>query len=379
MLYPTLPLPEPLRGNETGTFAEDSVVRRLPEIARRTIAQNTLSVEYVDRVEALASEIATGTLTFVDEPEAPDAAAWAAHVERYVGVRWVDAPWFFVETYFYRRLLAATGYSQPGPRRGLDPFQQQKQLALDTALQLAARLGGVLDDPRTLVTASLWANRVDLSLWPAEQTDSDSRTDAVLGPQRRTRLLVDNTDSALEILAVPGASIHLVLDNAGAELIADLALAAHVVTQGGQVTIHAKPHPTFVSDVTLPDLDATLRRLTAEKTSARTIARALTTAETGGTLRVTTHPYWVSPDAGWHCPADLVQDLSNADLIIFKGDANYRRLLGDLHWDPTTPITDIVRPPRPLLALRTAKAEVVAGLTPSVIATIPSARSKRKS
>ncbi len=28
-----LPLPEPLRANEAGTFTEDSVVRRLPEIA----------------------------------------------------------------------------------------------------------------------------------------------------------------------------------------------------------------------------------------------------------------------------------------------------------------------------------------------------------
>ena len=54
--------------------------------------------------------------------------------------------------------------------------------------------------------------------------------------------------------------------------------------------------------------------------------------------------------------------------MIFKGDANYRRLLGDRHWAATTPIHEIVRPSFELVALRTAKAEVMAGLEPAVAA-----------
>lgn len=367
MTPPTTPLPQPLRGNEVGTFAEDSVIRRLPEIARRTAAQNHLDQDRAAEVEALANEIGHGTLTLVDEPEAEDAVAWASYVEPYSGVRWIDAPWFFVETYFYRRLLAATGYSQPGSRRWIDPFQQQKQIGLEGAFELAARLGDALDDNLTLLGASLWANRVDLSLWPAGEEAADERTDAVLGSERRSRLLVNDSGPATEILDTAGVNVHLVLDNAGAELVADLALAANILANRGRVTIHAKPHPTFVSDVTMPDLEGTIRRLAEERTAARNIAGVLAGAGSSGHLEVDADPFWVSPSPFWECPPHLVDRLAAADLIIVKGDANYRRLLGDLHWDPTTAIDKIIRPPAPLLALRTPKAEVVAGLTQSAI------------
>jgi hypothetical protein len=54
--------------------------------------------------------------------------------------------------------------------------------------------------------------------------------------------------------------------------------------------------------------------------------------------------------------------MAGADLVISKGDANYRRLLGDLHWEPTAPFSEIVRPLQPVLALRTAKSLVAAGV-----------------
>jgi hypothetical protein len=57
------------------------------------------------------------------------------------------------------------------------------------------------------------------------------------------------------------------------------------------------------------------------------------------------------------------QALAESNLLIFKGDANYRRLLGDRHWPYTTPFAAIVHnPPAPVLALRTLKAELAAGL-----------------
>jgi len=68
-------------------------------------------------------------------------------------------------------------------------------------------------------------------------------------------------------------------------------------------------------------------------------------------------------------PASLRRKLSEADLLISKGDANYRRLLGDRHWPFTTPFDDIVGYlPAPLLALRTFKSEVAAGLHPEQVA-----------
>jgi hypothetical protein len=77
---------------------------------------------------------------------------------------------------------------------------------------------------------------------------------------------------------------------------------------------------------------------------------------------------WTSPLAFWEIPDSLKSDLSAANLIVIKGDANYRRLLGDRHWDFTTNFADIVSYfPAPIVALRTLKSEVVAGLKSEVI------------
>jgi len=65
----------------------------------------------------------------------------------------------------------------------------------------------------------------------------------------------------------------------------------------------------------------------------------------------------------WNLPTDLQEQLSGADLLISKGDANYRRLLGDLQWDFTIPFHQVVDYlPVPLAALRTLKAELAVGL-----------------
>ena len=46
-----------------------------------------------------------------------------------------------------------------------------------------------------------------------------------------------------------------------------------------------------------------------------------------------------------------------------KGDANYRRLLGEAHWSPTTSFSQAAGYfPAPLVALRTLKAEIIVEL-----------------
>ena len=51
-------------------------------------------------------------------------------------------------------------------------------------------------------------------------------------------------------------------------------------------------------------------------------------------------------------------------MVIAKGDANYRRALGDAPWPFTTPLADVVSYcPTPIVFLRTCKAKVIAGLS----------------
>ncbi len=64
-----------------------------------------------------------------------------------------------------------------------------------------------------------------------------------------------------------------------------------------------------------------------------------------------------------HEPRDLYADYRGATLVILKGDVNYRRLLNDAHWPPTTSFSQVTGYfPAPLAALRILKAELIVGL-----------------
>jgi hypothetical protein len=75
------------------------------------------------------------------------------------------------------------------------------------------------------------------------------------------------------------------------------------------------------------------------------------------------HPFWVTGFFFHALPNDVRATLARAALVVCKGDANYRRLIGDCHWEPTTRFEDAVAYfPAPVVALRTLKAELIVGL-----------------
>lgn len=69
---------------------------------------------------------------------------------------------------------------------------------------------------------------------------------------------------------------------------------------------------------------------------------------------------------------DLYAQLSDATLVIFKGDLNYRKLLGDVNFEYTTSFKDALGDFQPtnILSLRTVKSDVCVGLPQGVAETL---------
>jgi uncharacterized protein with ATP-grasp and redox domains len=370
---PKLPLPEPLRGRETGTFTYFSIVERLPEIAWRNIAENEYTPTVRAAIEQLIREIPDAPLRLLQDNHAPDAADWQAYLARYPGQNWLDVPWFLAEEYFYRRILEATGYFEPGEGYLRDPFAYQKEQALLTSQVAIEGMAAVPDFSETtlagLLHMSLWANQADLSLWPVGGEERPGHAEA---EQAQAHLLADETAAVLAHLrGRQGVRLDFLIDNAGFEFVCDLRLADFLLASGtaGLVYLHLKSHPTFVSDAMVENVGQTVDFLAgSQQPSVRALGERLRRFVADGRLRPVHHLFWTSPLPGWEMPESLRRELTPSHLIISKGDANYRRLLGDAHWPFTTPFADItVYMPAPLLALRTAKSEVVAGLRPGQV------------
>jgi Damage-control phosphatase ARMT1-like domain len=380
---PKLPLPAPLVGSEVGSFTEYTVTQRMPDIARRVIAENKFSDEINEALDKLASELSSGNIPPLVDDTGKDVVNWQKSLKPYNGKRWIDAPWFVVETYFYRFILATTKYFSSGQLQRIDPFALQKrqglESTLDSTIALCSQLNKWLDTSQVdnlsypeILTAllyfALWGNRVDLSLWSAFEADR-SRFDI---ESQQAHILVDDSSKIVKLLTdSKGKQIDFVLDNAGFELICDLCLVDFLLATdlASQIKLHVKPHPTFVSDAMIKDVHQTIEFLAGTNNwDATYFANRLQDYLNNGRLILTEHYFWTSPNAFWEIPEELKNDVSVASCLIVKGDANYRRLLGDLHWDYTSNIDEIISYlPIPVVPIRTLKSEVAAGLKQEVI------------
>lgn len=375
---PRLPIPLPLMVSEEGSFAYYTITKRLPAIVKRVIAENDFPLFLVENLQLLAKELFDGFVRPLTKDKGPDVTTWASYIEPFQGKRWFDVPFYFAEAYFYRRILEATNYFQTRQQYGVDPFALQKRQSLQTSIdsirsisQRVNILGRHPNDKKdktsltTLLYLALWGNRIDLSFWPAGTEDNNHSQIAAYSEQ--ANILMDDTPILADLICnFQGVRIDFILDNAGFELFCDLYLVDFLlVTQTAEkIYLHLKAHPTFVSDAMSKDVHYMLEVLATDKDSqVRSLAFRLQDYITTGRLVCREDFFWTTPLAFWEMPTLMRLELDQARLIFVKGDANYRRLLGDRHWLFTTPLSDIgCYFPAPFAALRTLKSEVVAGL-----------------
>jgi uncharacterized protein with ATP-grasp and redox domains len=366
--------PPPIISTEPGSWSHSTVTIRWPDIAQRVINENDYPSAIIQKINDLQDEILGGRIRDLQDPEAPDLESWRKYLRDYLGKSWQEVPWFFAEHYFYRRIMEAVGYFNSGK----DPYHLTKKEGLITNAQditmFCQFISDSLSDDDMIVQNlfdvlyfSLWGNQADLSLWPAGgDKDPKHSSSKIL----KDFLLEDHSKQVINRISKsdqPLNRIDIMLDNAGFELVTDLGLAdvllsGHLVQE---VVLHVKSHPTFVSDVILDDLDQTVAYLvSSDDRNIAAFGDRLQSHFKDNRIIPKENFFWNSPLAMWELPQKLRKELAKSSLLISKGDANYRRLLGDREWDITLPYHQVVDYlPVPSVALRTLKAELAVGLT----------------
>ncbi len=361
-------LPAPLRGQDKSSPAEEAITIRFPKIVRQIIKDNPLSSKMIEQLNRLIEEIPHGQIHPLPDTPELDVESWNIALTPYLGQSWLEPPWFVVETYFYRRIVAALDYFI----NKSDPFSLQKEEVLKKTLNEIRLLckkvtklnsiGYTSSCFKELLQLALWGNQVDLSLWTAE--DRPHHDEEATG----SFLLVDHSQSVADYIETfqRGVQIDILIDNAAFELMGDLCLVDYLLTtrKASKIRLHLKLHPTFVSDATCDDVEKTITFLQKDtNTTAQTMGLRLAEHLKQNRLQLHAHPFWTSLYYLWDMPQDVRDDLAGVDLVISKGDANYRRALGDLHWPHETPVREILANfPSPLLFLRTCKSNLIAGL-----------------
>ena len=366
---------------DPASFAMRTIVERKPRIIQQVIDTNPLTEAVRQRLGALRTEIAEGVVasplgagvdpgSFAKE----EWRAWEEEIARYSGHGWLDIPWYFAEALFYLKLLVAFGYyDRPSSR---DPFELLKERELVDSgggLDLARLLlrtvakGGAAQEPLPfLLHAALWGNRVDLSNF---EIDESHRRRVLV--READSLLIDHTDRVLELLR-SARRVHMILDNAGSELACDLLVADRLLSEGAadlSLTLHVKGAPFFVSDAMVKDARSTIAAFgsDADPLLAQPGER-LREALEAGRVHLADHWFWNSPLHFTSLPPDLRESLSCADMVIIKGDANYRRILEDRKWDFSLRMEEIAAYfPAPFVAIRTMKSEIVVDIPRDVV------------
>lgn len=358
-------LPTPISANNS-PFAAFTFAKRIPFIFNQIKSNNALTPAQADELSRLLTEIQTGTATPQQKDFLPaDWPFWEKFVREFTGLTYAEIPFFEAEAYLYYRIMRIMDY----PNTGTDPFATLKTAGLgDNIAFLDAFAQKHLSEREALSEAyftlllynTLWANSADLS-----QLDAN---DVLRDTSLRGRLVIDDTrDFHAQISAPSTTTVDYIVDNAGIELIADLFLADYLLhtDQVQEIILHVKQYPIFVSDATATDVSGHLEMMRSASSDAVSgFAKAIQSWLDEGRLRVRSHPFWNSPMHFTELPDDLKQGFAKGTLLLFKGDANYRRLFEDRAWPATTPIRDVLHYlAHPCASIRTLKSEIVLGLS----------------
>lgn len=213
----------------------------------------------------------------------------------------------------------------------------------------------------------LWGNATDLSLLTSlTYEDIQKLQGSEARKKSEKNILVNDLEAAYDTLRNAKAQgkkyrqVDIVLDNSGFELYVDLILAGFLLSAdlATNIVLHPKSIPWFVSDVLPSDFAALLNALADpqafystpsedEKVAGKTptplsqkevnelsfLFSELSNFHAEGQLILRSNLFWTEGGSFWRLPGTasrLYNDLKESELVIFKGDLNYRKLTADV-------------------------------------------------
>ena len=213
----------------------------------------------------------------------------------------------------------------------------------------------------------LWGNATDLSLLTdLSYEDIQKLQGSEARKASEKNILVNDLGKAFKVLTTAQKEgkkdrrVDIVLDNAGFELFVDLVLAGYLLASGLATTVvfHPKSIPWFVSDVLPTDFAALLSALAdsqsfysdlseddkhigkqpvplseVEQANLQFLFQNWSMMHAEGQLMLRPNDFWTAAGSYWRLPKgepELYEDLKQSELVIFKGDLNYRKLTADV-------------------------------------------------
>lgn len=218
----------------------------------------------------------------------------------------------------------------------------------------------------------LWGNATDLSLLTSLTYEDLQKLQGSKARQAsEQKILVDDLPAAYDALKKAQRNagnkdrrVDIVLDNAGFELFVDFILAGYLLSADLATTIvlHPKSFPWYISDVTPNDILILLNALADpqafyqtpsedDKYAGRTheplsekemdelafLFERWSKLHQEGKIVIRPNSFWTQAHSYWRLPTiepSLFEDLKESELVIFKGDLNYRKLTADVSLAP---------------------------------------------
>ena len=288
-------------------------------------------------------------------------------------------PFLLVEYYFYYYLLYLY-HQKKDIRRGIeDPYRSYKLANLNKDIEkknfrslletfTESLTDNEPDELEKLVMGCLNMNSIDLSQLEVNVGKIKSSSMPINDIER----FHDFASSSLYDRRSQDSYVHIITDNCGLELISDILLGSYLLkfTCVSEIVFHIKRFPIFVSDTIMSDVEDAVSILN-DKLEGGLAFIPESISESDRTYSFADMPekklHFKVNDI-WHRET-LFKDTeefkawNNDDscaLIIVKGDLNYRRLVGDYHWENTASTADKTSYiKKPLLIIRSLKSNVI--------------------